>query len=91
MQFSDILVQIDEQLGTEKRLGDFVSDLEASGAQWSRGNESAEVQPSTSTGVKLRLASRGVVIHERIYAASGMSVPRIVRSITEHLTGYAAW
>lgn len=90
MQFSDMLARIDEQLENEERLRDYVSESLPETGQWSRGSEAAEIHPSTSTGILLRLASKGQVIHERIFAASEMSISRIVRAITEHLTGYAS-
>jgi hypothetical protein len=89
--FSELVALIEEQLTVERRVGDYASETGADIGHWSRGAEAAEVRPSTSTGILLRLFSSGLVIHERIYAASPMSVPRMVRSITEHLTGYAAY
>jgi hypothetical protein len=45
--------------------------------------------PSGSTGIAVALLRGDSVVHERIFAASSMSITRIVRTITEHLTGYA--
>lgn len=91
VDFYELVALIDEQLTAEQRVRDYVSESGTEIGHWSRDSESAEVRPSTSTGILLRLFSNGLVIHERIYAASPMSVPRMVRSITEHLTGYAAY
>jgi hypothetical protein len=90
MQFSDMLALIDKQLAKEERLRDYLSESDPESGVWSRGTNAAEVHPSTSTGILLQLATKGQVIHERIFAASEMSVSRIARAITEHLTGYAA-
>jgi hypothetical protein len=90
MQFSDMLALIDKQLAKDDRLHDYESESGFESGVWSRGTNAAEIHPSTSTGVLLQLATKGQVIHERIFAASEMSVSRIARAITEHLTGYAA-
>jgi hypothetical protein len=90
MQFMDMLALIDKQLAVDERLRDYESASDLESGIWSRGTNAAEVHPSTSTGILLRLATKGQVIHERIFAASEMSVPRIARAITEHLTEYAA-
>lgn len=90
MQFMEMLALIDKQLESEARLRDYISESDIETGVWSRGTEAAEVHPSTSTGILLRLMSKGLVIHQRIFAASEMSVQRIARAITEHLTGYAA-
>jgi hypothetical protein len=90
MQFLEMVALIDKQLQEMERLPDYVVESDVETGKWIRGTEVAEVHPSTSTGVLLQLWSRGQVIHQRIFAASIMSVNRIARAITEHLTGYAA-
>lgn len=90
MQFTEIIALIDKQLANEERLRDYVSESDVDSGMWGRNGEAAEIEPSTSTGVLLRLTSKGQVVHQRIFAASEMSVSRIARAITEHLTGYIA-
>jgi hypothetical protein len=48
----------------------------------------ADIAPAGSTGLELRLSSNGRLIHERVFASSPASMPRIAQSIIEHLTGY---
>ena len=90
MQFTDMVALIDKQLQGMNRLPDYTVETDVETGMWMRGTEAAEVHPSTSTGVLLQLSSRGQVIHQRIFAASEMSISKIARAITEHLTGYAA-
>lgn len=90
MEFSEILARIGKQLENGKRLRDSVNEVDAGNGVWTLGSEAAEVSPSTATGILLRLASKGKVVHERTFAAAEMSVPKIAGAITEHLTGYAA-
>jgi hypothetical protein len=89
MHFGDMLALIDKQLEGEHVVCDLVESNAVAGV-WHRGKESAEVHPSTSTGVLLLLLTNGRVVQERIFAASEISIPRIARTITEHLTGYVA-
>jgi len=65
-------------------------DADPDSGVWMLGNASAEIHPSTSTGLLLILRTEGRSIHERIFAASEISVRRMARAITEHLTGYVA-
>ena len=90
MLFSEMLTQVGKQLAEERRLHDAVNASTETSGMWLRGSEEAAIAPSSATGVMLRLASKGRVIHEKIFAASEISVPRIARAITEHLTGYTA-
>lgn len=90
MEFTDMLARIDKQLESGNRLRDYVNESEPGSGSWSRGSEAAEIRPATSTGVLLRLASKGQVVRERTFAASEMSIPKIAGAITEHLTGYAS-
>jgi hypothetical protein len=89
MQFADLLALIHKQLEDETRLQDRM-DADAEAGVWQVGDALAELHPSTSTGLLLILRSNGRAIHERIFAASEVSVNRIARTITEHLTGYVA-
>ena len=89
MQFDDLLALIHEQLAGERRLNGSM-DADPDSGIWMLGNASAEIHPSTSTGLLLILRTEGRSIHERIFAASEVSVRRMARAITEHLTGYVA-
>lgn len=90
MLFAQMLAEVEKRLSEERRLDDAKNARDETSAVWTRGSEEAALHPSTSTGVLLRLVSRGRVIHEKIFAASEISVARIARAITEHLTGYTA-
>jgi hypothetical protein len=89
MQFDDLLALIHEQLAAERRLNGSM-DADPDSGIWMLGDASAEIHPSTSTGMLLILRTEGRTIHERIFAASEISVRRMARAITEHLTGYVA-
>ena len=89
MQFENLLALIHEQLEGERRLLSSM-DADPRSGIWILGNASAEIHPSTSTGLLLILRTDGRMIHERIFAASEVSVRRMARAITEHLTGYVA-
>lgn len=89
MQFEDLLALIHEQLDGERRLHG-VMEADPDSGMWMLGDASAEIHPSTSTGLLLILRTEGRSIHERIFAASEVSVRRMARAITEHLTGYVA-
>lgn len=89
MQFDDLLALIHEQLESERRLNGAM-DADPDSGVWILGDAAAEIHPSTSTGMLLILRTEGRVIHERIFAASEISVGRMARAITEHLTGYVA-
>jgi hypothetical protein len=89
MQFADLLALIHKQLEGEARLHDMIQADTYNGV-WRLNDATAEVFPSTSTGLLLVLRTNDRTIHERIFAASEVSIERIARAITEHLTGYAA-
>lgn len=55
---------------------------------WIQDEFRADVSPAGSTGFELRLCDRGRPIHERIFASSPVSIPRMAQAIVEHLTGY---
>ena len=57
---------------------------------WRRRTERREASLCVpQDGIVNPVGLRDRVVHQRIFAASSMSVARIVRTITEHLTGYA--
>jgi hypothetical protein len=79
---------IDEQLRSEARTNDVQSTHSDISGVWVNEGFRAEVAPAGPTGIELRLSSNGRTIHERIFANSPASIPRIARAVSEHLTGY---
>ena len=89
MDFRNLFDLIDAELGANAHLNGTQRTHDADGLAWTNDRAGAKVVPSGTTGIAVALISGERVVHERIFAASPMSVPRIVRTITEHLTGYA--
>lgn len=90
MDFPSLFDQIDAELENNARLTGTERSYDAEGRVWTKDRAGAKITPSGSTGIAVALLSSDRIVHERIYAASPMSVPRIARMIIEHLTGYAA-
>ena len=89
MQFAALLALLQKQLEGETSLHDTMHADTPSGV-WQVGAASAELVPSTSTGLLLALRTNDRTVRERVFAASEVSIQRIARAIKEHLTGYAA-
>lgn len=89
MNFPSLFDLIDAQLEGNAQLDGSQRSQDADGRVWTKDAACAKIMPSGSTGVTVALLSGDRIVHERIFAASSMSIPRIVRTITEHLTGYA--
>jgi hypothetical protein len=89
MNFPSLFDLIDAQLETNAQLEGSQRSQDADGRVWTKDAVCAKITPSGSTGVTVALLSGDRIVHQRIFAASSMSIPRIVRTITEHLTGYA--
>jgi hypothetical protein len=89
MNFPNLFDLIDAQLETSAQLKGSQRSEDADGRVWTKDAFCAKIMPAGSTGITVALLRADHVVHERIFAASSMSVPRIVRTITEHLTGYA--
>jgi hypothetical protein len=89
MNFPSLFDLIDAQLETNAQLEGSQRSQDADGRVWTKDAACAKITPSGSTGVTVALLSGDRIVHQRIFAASSMSIPRIVRTITEHLTGYA--
>jgi hypothetical protein len=79
---------IDTELEANAHLAGSQRSEDADGRVWTKGAAAAKIMPSGTTGIAVALLLGDRVVHERIFAASPMSVSRIVRWITEHLTGY---
>ena len=87
----DLIVAIellDVRLQNEPKTRDVQSAHNEVAGVWTLDDYRADVLPAGSTGLELRLSSHGRVIHERTFASSPASMPRIAQSIVEHLTGY---
>lgn len=88
MEFSDFCDAFDAQLHAD-------NDLRASERTraddediWVLAEQAVRVRPAGSTGIHVAYETGGRIIHERTFAASPLSIGRIVRTMTEHLTGY---
>ncbi len=79
---------LDVRLQSEPKTRDVQSAHNEVAGVWTLDDYRADVLPAGFTGLELRLSSNGRVIHERTFASSPASVPRIAQSIIEHLTGY---
>ena len=90
MPFSDLYAHIDARLGAERYLTDSQRSFEHDTGVWTLDRQAVVIRPAGSTGIEILYQTDGRVIHARTFAASPMSVPRIVRTVTEHLLGYRA-
>jgi hypothetical protein len=88
MNFASLFDLIDSQLETNVQLAGSQRAHDADGRMWTKDEAVAKVMPSGTTGITVALLSGERLVHERIFAASPLSVGRIVRTISEHLTGY---
>ena len=89
MNFPRLFDLIDAELETNAQLEGSQRTRDADGRVWTKDAAGAKIMPSGSTGIVVALLRADHVVHERIFAASSMSIARIVRTITEHLPGYA--
>jgi hypothetical protein len=89
MHFSELRAAIDERLGAEPRLHGSRCELQGQNSVWTRDNQVVVIGASGSTGILVEYLSDGSPVRSKIFAASPMSVDRIVISSAEHLTGYA--
>jgi hypothetical protein len=90
MNVLSLFDQIATELQANSQLDGSQYAQDADGYAWTRNTAGAKITPSGSTGIVVALLSSDRVVHQRIFAASPMSVARIVRTITEHLTGYVS-
>jgi hypothetical protein len=88
MSFSDVCALIDAQLDADSRFTHAEHVASPDESMWALGREVVTIRPQGTTGITLTYTSDERVIHTRTFAASTMSVDRIVRTATEHLTGY---
>jgi hypothetical protein len=79
---------LDVRLQSEPKTRDVQSAHNEVSGVWTLDDYRVDVIQAGSTGLEVRLSSHGRVIHERVFASSPASMPRIAQSIIEHLTGY---
>jgi hypothetical protein len=88
MPFSDLREQIDARLDADAQLANSQRMSSPTETDWTMDRQSVTIRAAGSTGIELVYLTDGRVIHARTFAASPMSIPRIVRTVTEHLLGY---
>jgi hypothetical protein len=88
MPFPDLRENIDARLDADPQLAESQRTSSTGESTWTLDGQTVTIRPAGSTGIELIYQTDGRVIHRRTFAASPMSIPRIVRTITEHLMGY---
>jgi hypothetical protein len=88
MPFSDLCERIDARLDADAQLAGSQRISSPGESTWTMDRQTVTIRPAGSTGIELVYQTDGRAIHARTFAASPMSIPRIVRTITEHLLGY---
>jgi hypothetical protein len=88
MTFAELRAAIDDRLAAEPRLQGSRRQLEGERSVWTRDREIVAIAPSGTTGILVELSTNGRVVRSKIFAASPMSVERIVTTSAEHLTSY---
>jgi hypothetical protein len=89
MTFAEIRALIDARLEAEPRLEGSRRELSGENCVWTRNGEVVAISAAGSTGILVEYLSDGRPIRSKVFAASPVSVERIVTSLAEHLTGYA--
>lgn len=90
MELHQAIDLLDVQLQNEPKVQNVERSHTDLAGVWQHDAYRAELMPAGSTGIELRLSSHGRTIHERIFANSPASVPRVAQAIIEHLTGYVS-
>jgi hypothetical protein len=88
MTFPELRSAIDHRLAAEPRLEGSECELSGEVCTWTMGRESVVISSSGSTGIHVEYRSHGRLVRTKIFAASPLSVDRIVITSAEHLTGY---
>ncbi len=88
MEFSDVCDALDVQLRSTADLDGSERTHTADDDVWTLDGQAVHVRAAGSTGIHVAYGTGGRIIHERTFAASPLSISRIVRTMTEHLTGY---
>ena len=89
MTFAELRAAIDDRLAAETRLEGSRRELEGENSVWTRDREVVAISPSGTTGILVEYITNGRLVRSKIFAASPMSVERIVITSAEHLTRYA--
>jgi hypothetical protein len=89
MTFPELRARIDERIATDARLQGAACELHGDASQWTLNAQSVAFRADGSTGILAEYRSAGELVHSRIFAASPMSIARIVTTAAEHLTAYA--
>ncbi|HEV8020072.1 MAG TPA: hypothetical protein VGP41_02340 [Candidatus Lustribacter sp.] len=89
MTFAELRAEIDDRLAAEPRLQGGRRELEGEKSVWTRHGEIVTIGPSGTTGILVEYRTDGRLVHRKIFAASPMSIERIVITSAEHLTSYA--
>ena len=88
MTFSELRAMIDSRLEGDARLDGSRRELHDESCTWTLNNEGVALSAAGSTGILVEYLRGGSVVHQRIFAASPLSVDRIVNTAAEHLTAY---
>jgi hypothetical protein len=88
MEFLDFCDALDVQLRAGSDMHDSERTHTADDDVWTLDGQAVHVRAAGSTGIHVSYGTAGRIIHERTFAASPLSIGRIVRTMTEHLTGY---
>jgi hypothetical protein len=88
MTFAELRAEIDDRLAAEPRLQGSRRQLEGQTSVWTLDSEIVAIGPSGTTGILVELSTNGRLVRSKIFAASPMSVERIVTTSAEHLTSY---
>jgi hypothetical protein len=89
MTFPEIRASIDARIEAEPRLQGSHCELEGENSIWTLNRQVVTISPSGSTGILVEYISDERLVHSKIFAASPLSIERIVTTAAEHLTAYA--
>jgi hypothetical protein len=89
MTFPEIRASIDARIETEPRLQGSRRELEGESSIWRLNRQIVTISASGSTGILVEYLSDDRLVHSKIFAASPLSIERIVTTAAEHLTAYA--
>ena len=89
MTFPEIRASIDTRLEADPRLAGSRREVHGETTVWTRDKQAVAIGASGTTGILVEYRSEGRPPRSKIFAASPMSVDRIVVTSAEHLTDYA--
>ncbi len=88
MAFSDLCLLIDERLRAETHFAQIEHAASETEHVWLFDDQAVRLRRSGSTGIEATYETANRPIHSRTFAASPLSVDRVVRTAIEHLNGY---